>query len=149
LTVYLLTDQDFDLPNLEIVAAKEITLAAASKLERTEMAIRAAVAYIQERGEKVTQAAVAGIAGISQGYLSRRFGKLLLLLLGDSNSKSNNSEVDDPPLEVVPLIWGAIDLAETPQALADTVADLLNGIVDPHHLLGLLLAGPPGRNAPA
>jgi hypothetical protein len=134
---------ELDIPNITQVAAKDFTIKAASKLEKTEMAIRAAVAHLKETGAKMTQSAIAKAAKVSQGYLSRRFGKLLLLLLGDSYSKSNNSEVDDPPPELPPLVWGAIDLADTPQMLVDTIADLLNGLVDPHHLLAILLSGPP------
>ncbi len=142
LTVYLLTNLDLDLP-VEVIAAKDITLAAATKLEKTEMAIRAAVAHLQQTGAKVTQAAVAKLAKVSQGYVSRCFGALLLLLLGDSNSKSNHSEPPDPPPDVARLIWGAIDLADMPQTLVESVCDLLNGLVSPSDFLGLLLAGPP------
>ncbi|QQE67733.1 hypothetical protein GFS31_44460 (plasmid) [Leptolyngbya sp. BL0902] len=142
LTVYLLTNLELDLP-VEVIAAKDITLAAATKLEKTEMAIRAAVAHLQQTGAKVTQAAVAKLAKVSQGYVSRCFGELLQTLLGDSNSKSNNFSGDDPPPEVARLIWGAIDLADTPQTLVESVCDLLNGLVDPSNVLGLLLAGPP------
>jgi hypothetical protein len=143
LHLVFISEFDLDLPNITQVAAKDFTIKAASKLEKTEMAIRAAVAHLQQIGAKVTQTAVAKLAKVSQGYISRCFGELLQTLLGDSNSKSNNSEVADPLPDVPPLVWGAIDLADTPQMLVDTIADLLNGIVDPHHLLGILLSGPP------
>ena len=140
---------ELDLPNVTQATAKDFTIKAATKLEKTEMAIRAAVAHLQQTGAKVTQSAIAKAAKVSQGYLSRCFGKLLLLLLGDSYSKSNNSEVPDTPPEVPPLVWGAIDLADTPQMLVDTIADLLSGLVDPHHLLAILLSGPPSSEPAA
>ena len=147
LTVYLLTNLNLGLPNITEVAAKDITLKAASKLEKTEMAIRAAVAYLQQTGAKVTQAAVAKLANVSQGYISRCFGALLQTLLGDPNSKSNISEMAPPSPDVPPLIWGAIDLADNPQTLVDIITDLLNGLIDPHHLLAILLSGPPSPSA--
>lgn len=143
LHLVFVSEFDLDLPNITQATAKDFTIKAASKLEKTEMAIRAAVAHLHQTGAKVTQSAIAKAAKVSQGYISRCFGKLLQTLLGDSYSKSNNSEVDDPPPDVPPLVWGAIDLADTPQMLVDTIADLLNGLVDPHHLLGILLSGPP------
>ena len=149
LTVYLLTNFDLGLPNITEVAAKDITLKAASKLEKTEMAIRVAVAHLQQTGTKLTQAAIAKAAKVSQGYISRCFGELLQTLLGDSNSKSNISDGTDPPPEVPPLIWASIDLADSPQRLVDGIADLLNGLVDPHHLLAILLSGPPSQNISA
>ncbi|MEY3298877.1 MAG: hypothetical protein RLZZ597_2137 [Cyanobacteriota bacterium] len=149
LTVYLLTNLDLGLPNVTEVAAKDITLKAASKLEKTEMAIQAAVAHLQQTGAKVTQAAVAKLANVSQGYISRCFGALLQTLLGDSNSKSNHSEVADPLPGLAPLVWAAIDLADSPQSLVDGIADLLNGLVAPHHLLAILLSGPPPQTISA
>ena len=52
------------------------------------MAIEQAVAELKAKGEKVTQAAVAKIVGVTQGFISR-FRKLLQTLLDDSYSKSN------------------------------------------------------------
>jgi len=149
LHLVLISDFDLDLPNVIQATAKDFTIKAASKLEKTEMAIRAAVAHLQQIGAKVTQTAVAKLAKVSQGYISRCFGELLQTLLGDSYSKSNNFEVDHPPPEVPPLVWGAIDLADTPQMLVDTIADLLNGLVDPHQLLAILLSGPPSSEPAA
>lgn len=142
LTVYLLTNLELDLP-IEIIAAKDITLAASTKLEKTEMAIRAAVAHLQQTGAKVTQAAVAKLAKVSQGYISRCFGELLQTLLEATSSKSNYPEPPDPLPEVARVVWGAIDLADTPQALVESVCDLLNGLIDPSNVLGVLLAVPP------
>lgn len=142
LTVYLLTNLDLGLPSIIEVAAKDITLKAASKLEKTEMAIRAAVAHLQQTGAKVTQAAIAKLAKVTQGYISRCFGELLQTLLEAPNSKSNYSQVAEPAPGLASLVWAAIDLADSPQALVDGIADLLSGIVDPHHLLAILLSGP-------
>ena len=96
LIIYILGDYPLDIP-VELVKAIDITPEAASKIERTEMAIKGACAQLKEEGKKVTQTAIAKITGYSQGYISR-FKKLLLLLLEDINSESNNS--DPPPDDV-------------------------------------------------
>ncbi|MDJ0571421.1 MAG: hypothetical protein QNJ53_20560 [Pleurocapsa sp. MO_192.B19] len=96
LIIYILGDYPLDLP-VELVKAIDITPEAASKIEQTEMAIKGALAQLKSEGQKVTQTAIAKITGYSQGYISR-FKKLLLLLLEDINSKSNNS---DPPSKEV------------------------------------------------
>ncbi len=93
LIIYILGDYPLDFP-VELVKAIDITPEAASKIEQTEMAIKGAIARLKSEGQKVTQTAIAKITGYSQGYISR-FKKLLLLLLEDINSKSNNSE--SPP----------------------------------------------------
>lgn len=94
LKVYIVADYPLDFPVTRLKAS-DITSAAASKIERVEMAIRAAISHLQATGQKVTQSAIATIAGLTQGYISR-FRKLLLLLLDDSYSKSNNF-ADPPP----------------------------------------------------
>lgn len=94
LKVYIIADYPLDFPVTQ-VKAKDITPEAASKVERVEMAIRDAVSQLQATGQKITQSAIATIAGLTQGYISR-FRKLLQTLLDDSYSKSNNF-ADPPP----------------------------------------------------
>ena len=88
LKIYILGDYPLDFPVTQI-KAKDLTQEAASKIERVEMAIRAAVQQLGETGQKITQSAISAITGLSQGYISR-FRKLLQTLLNDSYSKSNN-----------------------------------------------------------
>lgn len=137
LHIVLVSDFDLGIPTTH-VAAKDITVAAASKVERVEMAIAAAVEHLQASGAKVTQAAVAQVIGASQGYVAR-FKKLLQTLLGDSSSKSNNFLGADANA----LVWGALDLCRTPKDIANTVADLLSGLVEPIDLLMALAESPP------
>lgn len=93
LKVYILGDYPLDFP-VTLIQASDLTPDAATKKERWVMAIEQAVAELKAKGEKVTQAAVAKIVGVTQGFISR-FRKLLQMLLDDSYSKSNN--FSDPP----------------------------------------------------
>lgn len=92
--------------------AQDVT---ATKVERVKMAIKGAVQQLKDGGAKITQAAIAHIVGVSQGYISR-FKKLLLFLLEDSYSKSNN--FPDPPPDVGEVQWMGQEylpiLAESP-----------------------------------
>jgi hypothetical protein len=99
LTIYILGDFPLDIP-VQLVKAAEITPEAGSKVEIFTQALRKAIATLDAEGKKITQTALAQITGYSQGYISR-FRQLLLLLLDELNSKSNNS---DPPDEVVEKI---------------------------------------------
>jgi hypothetical protein len=98
---YILGDYPLDIP-VTLVKAGDLTPDAATKKERVEMAIRKAVAEIKAKGEKVTQAAIAAITGLTQGYISR-FRELLQTLLDDSYSKSNNFA--DPPPDPDQIEW--------------------------------------------
>jgi hypothetical protein len=122
LKVIVLGDFPLDIP-VQLVRARDITLEAASKVERVEMAIQAAVQQLKVAGEKVTQQAIAQITGISQGYVSR-FRELLQTLLNTHKSKSNNSE--SPPdngewvaREYLPLV------AESPEQVLEEVGTLI------------------------
>lgn len=101
LRVYFIGDYPLDVP-VTLKKASDITPDAATKVERIEIAIKGAVKQLKDAGQKVTQAAIAQIIGVSQGYISR-FKKLLQTLLELSNSKSNNS--DSPPPDVGGLQW--------------------------------------------
>ena len=79
------------------VKALEITLEAATKWERFVLAVKAAIESLNAAGEKITQTAIATLAGYRQQYLSRHW-TLLQTLLGFSNSKSGKdleSHADD------------------------------------------------------
>ncbi|AFZ22204.1 hypothetical protein [Allocoleopsis franciscana] len=91
LTVYILGDFALDVP-VELVRATDITLEAASKTERLELAIRSAVEQLKATGQKVTQQAIANLAGYTRGHISR-FQKLIVLLISDSKSEA----IDNAP----------------------------------------------------
>jgi hypothetical protein len=124
LKVYIVADYPLDF-RVTRLKASDITSAAASKIERVEMSIRAAISQLQATGQKITQSAIAAIAGLSQGYISR-FRELLQTLLDDPYSKSNNfgesppdpDETDWMSQEYLPL------LAESPPD------EMLNGLLD-------------------
>lgn len=101
LKVYFIGDYPLDVP-VTLRRAADITPLAATKTERVEIAIKGAVRQLKDAGQKITQDAIAKIAGVSQGYISR-FRKLLQTLLEDSYSKSNNS--DEPPPDVGEVQW--------------------------------------------
>jgi hypothetical protein len=101
LQVYFIGDYPLDVP-VQLRRAADITPEAASKVERVELAIIGAVRQLKDAGAKITQSAIAQIVGVSQGYISR-FKKLLLFLLEDSYSKSNNFL--DPQTNVCELEW--------------------------------------------
>ncbi|AFZ33612.1 hypothetical protein Glo7428_5235 (plasmid) [Gloeocapsa sp. PCC 7428] len=114
LRVYFIGDYPLDVP-VTLKKASDITPDAATKPERVEMGIRAAVQQLKEARQKITQQAIAQITGLSQGYVSR-FRKLLQTLLSSSNSKSNNST--DPPPDPDEVQWVSQEylplLAESP-----------------------------------
>jgi hypothetical protein len=86
LAVYILGDFALDVP-VELVKATDITLEAASKTERLELAIRSAVEQLKATGQKVTQQAIANLTGYTRGHISR-FQKLIVLLISDSKSEA-------------------------------------------------------------
>ncbi len=88
LTVYILGDYPLEVP-VELVRAINITLEAATKMEKLEMALKGAVAQLHSESKKITQQALAKITGYSQGYISR-FRELLQTLIEFFSSKSNN-----------------------------------------------------------
>jgi hypothetical protein len=112
LQIIIISDFELSIPTGK-VTGKEITIAAASKLERTQQLIIDAVAQLKAANQKVTQTAVAAITGLTQGYISR-FRTLLQTLLEPSNSKSNNPALDT----LTPLLESAItDCDDLPQTL--------------------------------
>lgn len=104
LTVVIVSDFDLGLPNIEQVKASDITVEAAGKFERFQLAAQQAIETLKAAGEKVTQTAVAAISGYSQQYISRHW-KLLQTLLDLLNSKSSKAnEVDSDLVEIAELI---------------------------------------------
>lgn len=123
LRVYIVADYPLDIP-VTLKRASDITPEAATKTERTEMAIRGAVQQLKATGQKVTQRAIATLTGYSQQYISR-FRNLLLLLLDTPNSKS--SKTGEPPPDPDEVQWMGQEylpkLAEAPPA------ELLEGVL--------------------
>jgi hypothetical protein len=107
LRIYFLGDYPLDLP-VTLTPASDITPEAASKTERVELAIKAAVAELQATGQKVTQSAIASLTGYSQQHISR-FRSLLKMLIGFPNSRMSKTREKPPEAqwlarEYLPLI---------------------------------------------
>jgi len=107
LRIYFLGDYPLDLP-VTLTPASEVTPEAASKTERVELAIKAAVAELQATGQKVTQSAIAFLTGYSQQHISR-FRSLLKMLIGFPNSRMSKTREKPPEAqwlarEYLPLI---------------------------------------------
>lgn len=112
ITIVIISDFDLGLPNVEQVEASDITVEAAGKFERFQIAAKQAIETLKGAGEKLTQTAVAAISGYSQQYVSRHW-KLLQTLLDLSNSKSSKaSELDSDLIEIAEIVDAT--LAESP-----------------------------------
>ncbi|HBY77869.1 MAG TPA: hypothetical protein DEG47_12915, partial [Cyanobacteria bacterium UBA11148] len=107
LTVYFIGDYPLDIP-VTVTLASSITPEAATKTERVEMAIKAAVAQLKRTGEKVTQGAIASLSGYSQQHISR-FRDLLKMLLCPPNSKMSKPHPEEEPVEPEELQWLATE----------------------------------------
>lgn len=79
LKVYFIGDYPLDIP-VTLKRVSDITPEAATKVEKVEMGIRAAVKQLRDAGKKITQDAIAQVTGYSQQYISR-FRTLLQMLL--------------------------------------------------------------------
>lgn len=101
LKVYIIADYPLDFPVTQIKAS-DITLEAASKIERFELALKSGIQQLRDIGQKTTQAALAAVTGYSQQYISRH-QDLLLLLLDDSYSKSGKT--NQPPPDPDEIKW--------------------------------------------
>lgn len=120
LQVILITDFPIAL-TVESLKASEVTLEAATGTERLIIAIKQAVEYLQSTDQKPTQAAIAQIVGVSQGYISRQFQKLLQTLLDPiDRTHHTDSSDDEAPLDlVIPVVEQALAESQTPvQVLA-------------------------------
>ena len=97
------------------VQAKDLTIEAAHKTERVEIAIESAILQLQAKGEKVTQQIVAGMTKIPRGTIAR-YWRLFTSLLEGLNSRMNNSNnAPNPDQETHQAIAGVLDeLADLP-----------------------------------
>jgi len=130
LKVYFLGDYALDIA-VTLKRASDITLEAATKTERVEMAIKGAVQQLKSTGGKVTQQAIADLTGYSQQYISR-FRVLLQTLLEPLNSKSSKNGEPPPPTYESPPEPSQIDWMSSqyvPLLAESPLHELLNGVL--------------------
>jgi len=136
LQVVILSDFDLGIETKK-VKASQITLEAADKWERFEMAFRAAANQLKANGEKITQTAIAKLIDYSQQYLSR-FWKLLLTLLETPYRVSSKNSDPSPPLikSVAEGIDAAINqFCDTPDQVAQTINEAFFEWLEPDQWL--------------
>ena len=119
LEIIIISDVDLEVSTVERKAS-EITINAASKKEQAWFKIRDAAKQLISQGAKVTQQAIAMLAGYSQSYV-HQFWELLQTLLGDSNSKSNNL--------VDPLVIAETDVVLRHCSTVHQALEVLSGIL--------------------
>ncbi|MCY7276557.1 MAG: hypothetical protein LH702_23195, partial [Phormidesmis sp. CAN_BIN44] len=132
LQIVVLSDFDLGIPTNK-VRASQITLEAADKRERFEIAVTAAIAQLKSEGKKITQTAIANLTSYSQQYLSR-FKKLLLSLLEAPYRESSKNP--DPPPPLIKSLAEGIDSAinqhcETADQVLQTINEAFFEWVEP------------------
>ncbi|MGA7953747.1 MAG: hypothetical protein WCA07_09535, partial [Gloeobacterales cyanobacterium] len=90
LKVVLISNIELDVP-VRQVKARDITLDAAHKTERVQIAIEQAIMKLLRDGKTVTQNLVSALTSIPRGTIARYWG-LFISLIDSSNSKMNNAE---------------------------------------------------------
>lgn len=107
LTIYIISDFDLQLPQVEQVTAAAITPEAAGKFEQFKNAVLQAGHVLAAEGRKITQTALAAVSGYSQQYISEHW-KLLQTLLGSLIAKvvkiSAQSEQVEEVAEIAPIV---------------------------------------------
>ena len=121
LRVVLISNIELDIP-MQQMKARDLTLDAAHKTERVQIAIEGAIQALLREGKKVTQNLVSALTAIPRGTIAR-YWCLFISLINSTNSKMNNfknvSNVDQERL--------VLSVAEGHQAIAgvlNTLADL-------------------------
>ncbi len=132
LQIVILSDFDLGIPTNK-VKASQITIEAADKSERLQLAFKAAANQLKAEGEKITQTAIAKLTGYSQQYLSR-FWKLLLSLLETPYRESSKNS--DPPPPLITSLAEGIDSAinehcETADQVLQTISEAFFEWVEP------------------
>jgi hypothetical protein len=114
LKVVLISNIEMDIP-VRQVAARDLTLEAAGKVERTKIALEGAVLELHQKGKKITQQMVSALTGIPRGTIAG-YWSLLVSLLEGLNSKTNNAEkVSDADRESHRAISGVLnEMADSP-----------------------------------
>lgn len=122
LRVVMVSNVEMDIP-VRQVAAKDLTIEAAGKVERAKIVIEGAILDLKARGEKVTQQVVSVLTGIPRGTIAG-YWSLLIVLLEGLNSKTNNfdkaSEVDSESNQAISGVLN--ELADLP------VEEMLPGV---------------------
>lgn len=132
LQVILITNFPIDLA-AEPLKASEVTLEAATRTERLTVAIQQAVEYLQSIDQKPTQAAIAERVGVSQGYISRQFRKLLQTLLDpiDRTHHEDSSEETTPLEMLIPVTQQALADSQTPIQVLETLHEVFLNWLEP------------------
>lgn len=135
LTIYLISDFALDLP-VEVIRALDITLEAATPIQKLELAIVRCAEEIISKGQKLTSIAIAKYCQVSKqrlsqlvrelGYATAADFKKSLVLLLESNSKTRRKSEEYIPLAVEKQIelW-ATQIGSLPQSV---ILGLLEGV---------------------
>ena len=90
LRVVLISNIEMDIP-VQQAKARDLTLDAAHKTERVQIAIEGAILKLLRDGKKVTQNLVSALTDIPRGTIAR-YWCLFISLINSTNSKMNNFE---------------------------------------------------------
>lgn len=122
LQVVLITDFPVSF-EVESLKASEVTVGAATQTEQLAIAIKQAVDYLQSIRQKPTQQAIAEQVGVSQGYISRKFSKLLQLLL-DPDCDANHSNPASSTVDLTTVAEEALLASQTPIQVLETIYEV-------------------------
>jgi hypothetical protein len=138
---YWVTDIELPFTATQMKAA-ELSVDAASQAEKTQMGLCNAIAQLTKSGGKITQEAIADVAEITQGWVSkffariggwRKWRKIITGLLNSSNRASNNLESALEGLTDDALWIAEVWLKELVEAFAENplgVVDAMGAIVE-------------------
>jgi hypothetical protein len=115
LEIILLSNFVLNLPTQPVLST-DITPEAASKQERLVWLAQAAIKRLQEQGQKVTQRAVAAIAGCTQARISQLW-ELINFAMGNSKSEIYNQADAAIAPEVEQLVGSVIENATVDELL--------------------------------
>lgn len=108
LRVVLVSNIEMDIPVTQ-VKARELTIEAAGKRERVQIAIEAAIVDLKARGEKVTQQVVSALTGIPRGSVARYWGLFNVLLESLNSTLNNFGKISDSDREAHLAIAKVLD----------------------------------------
>jgi hypothetical protein len=138
---YWVTDIELPFTATQMKAA-ELSRDAASQAEKTRMGLCNAIAHLAKCGKKITQEAIAEIAEVTQGWISkffariggwRKWRKIITGLLNSSNRASNNSESALEGLDEAGVWIAEVWLRELVEAFAENplgVVEAVGAIVE-------------------
>ncbi|MGG6265464.1 hypothetical protein ACQ4M3_05600 [Leptolyngbya sp. AN03gr2] len=129
LQVVLITDFPVSF-EVELLKASEVTVEAATQTEQLTIAIQQAVDYLQAIRQKPTQAAIAEQVGVSQGYISRKFRKLLQLLL-DPDRNTSHTHSTSSSVDLTSVAEEALSACQTPIQVLETIYEVFLSWIPP------------------